>query len=104
MSQTVNPDCLSEFSDAKALPIPDKRKDIPFSAIGRLAVQLREYMCNGEGAVMLRPDVRDVIYQAIAVVGGQGSVRILQQYKRWVQKLAQTEFADELVVRDSKMI
>ena len=56
-------------------------------------------MCLGDEAVMLKPHVRDVIYQAYAALAVQGPVRSLEQYKRWVAKLATNEFADELVVR-----
>ena len=48
---------------------------------------------------MLQPHVRDLIYQAYAALAAQGPVRSLEQYKRWVAKLATNEFADELVVR-----
>ena len=40
-----------------------------------------------------------MIYQAYAALVSQGPVRSLEQYKRWVAKLATDEFADELDVR-----
>ena len=48
---------------------------------------------------MLKADVRDLIYQAYAALAGDGPVRSLEQYKRWVAKLATDEFEDELVGR-----
>ena len=92
-------DRLSGFDAARASPIPVDVKGVACSAIGALAVQLRHHMCLGNEAVMLKPHVRDVIYQAYAALATQGPVRTLEQYKRWVAKLATNEFADELVVR-----
>jgi len=90
---------LSGFDAARASPIPVDGGEVAWSPIGALAVQLRHYMCLGDGAVMLQPHVRDLIYQAYAALAAQGPVRSLEQYKRWVAKLATNEFADELVVR-----
>jgi hypothetical protein len=56
-------------------------------------------MCLGDEAVMLKPHVRDIIYQAYAALAVQGPVRSLEHYKRWVTKFDTNEFADELVVR-----
>ena len=92
-------DRLSCFHAAKASPIPVNVRDVACSAIGRFAVQLRHHICLGHEAVMLKPDVRDVIYQAYAALAMQGPVRSLEQYKHWVAKLATNEFADELVAR-----
>ena len=47
---------------------------------------------------MLKPYIRDSIYQAFAALAPQGPERSLESYKRWVAKLATQEFADELVV------
>ena len=38
------------------------------------------------------------IYAAFALLGGDGVQRTELLYEHWVQKLASTEFADELVV------
>jgi len=92
-------DRLSGFHAARASPIPVDDGGVARSAIGALAVQLRHHMCLGNEAVMLKSHVRDVIYQAYAALATQGPVRTLEQYKRWVAKLATNEFADELVVR-----
>ena len=67
--------------------------------VGELAVQLRHHMCLGDEAAMLQPRIRDTIYQAFAALDARGPGRTLDQYKRWVGKLAVNEFADELVVR-----
>ena len=48
---------------------------------------------------MLQPRIRDMIYQAFAALDARGPSRTLDQYKRWVGKLAVNKFADELVVR-----
>ena len=92
-------DRLPGFQSARTSPIPDVASEVADSAIGTLAVQLRHHMCLGAEAVMLKADVRDLIYQAYAALAGDGPVRTLEQYKRWVAKLATNEFADELVVR-----
>ena len=77
-------DRLSGFHAARASPIPVNVGGVACSAIGALAVQLRHHMCLGDEAVMLKPHVRDVIYQAYAALAVQGPVRSLEQYKRWV--------------------
>ena len=92
-------DRLSGFHAARNSPIPVNVEAVPLSAIGALAVELRHHMCLGDEAVMLKPHVRDIIYQAYAALAVQGPVRSLEHYKRWVAKLAINEFADELVVR-----
>ena len=92
-------DRLSGFHAARNSPIPVNVEAIPLSAIGALAVELRHHMCLGDEAVMLKPHVRDIIYQAYAALAVQGPVRSLEHYKRWVAKFATNEFADELVVR-----
>ena len=55
-------------------------------------------MCHGSNAVLRRLDTRDKIFQAFAALGGEGRVRTFHAYDQWVKKLAQEEFADELVV------
>ena len=52
---------------------------------------------------MLKPYIRDSIYQAFAALGDGGPPRTLQSYKAWVAKLASNEFADELVVLATAM-
>ena len=52
----------------------------------------------GHWTVSLKPEIRDDIYQAFAVLGSSGPTRTLELYKAWVSRLAATEFADELVV------
>ena len=66
--------------------------------VGDLALHLRQHMCSGDDAAMLKPCIRDVIYQAFAALDAGGPSRTLAQCKRWVARLAVDEFADELVV------
>ena len=47
---------------------------------------------------MLKPYIRDSIYQAFAALGASSGPRTFHSYKNWVAKLATSEFADELVV------
>ena len=90
---------LSGFDAAVTSAIPTNVQEVRHSEVGALAVQLRHHMCLGDGAAMLQPHVRDMIYQAFAALDAGGPSRTLDQYKRWVAKLAVNEFADELVVR-----
>ena len=66
---------------------------------GTLAAELRHHMCFGHDAAMLKPHIRDTVYQAFAALDPQGPSRTLAHYKQWVEKLSMNEFADELVVR-----
>jgi len=68
------------------------------SPLGLFAVALRDYFCHGDGAVLLRADVKSRIYPAFAVLSVGGPARTEQLCTRWVQKLATSEYADELVV------
>ena len=68
------------------------------SPLGRLAFLLRQYMCEGNEAVLLRSDVRARIFPAFALIGSNRQQRTMQSYKRWVQRLASREYADELVI------
>ena len=71
------------------------------SALGLLAEALRQHLCFGPTAVLLRADIKEKIYLAfasLAVQGVQRQQRTEQHYERWVAKLAFKEYADELVV------
>ena len=68
------------------------------SAVGQLALLLRQYMCNGPDEILLREDVLRMIFPAFAALDSQSDRRQLQHYKAWVKKLASKEYADELVV------
>ena len=89
---------LSGFDAARDAALPLDVKDVPHSVVAVFADQLRTYMCNGANAVLHRPDIRDTIFQAFAALAGEGRARTLRSYEQWVAKLAQDEFADELVV------
>ena len=67
------------------------------SPVGKLAKALRHHFCNGDSAVLLRNDVQRKIFQAFACIAG-GTAATESDYTRWVLRLAQSEFADELVV------
>ena len=89
---------LPSFDAARASPIPTGDATIRESHLGKFARQLRHYMCLGDDAAMLQPRVRDKIYLAFATLGARGPRRTMRLYKRWIAKLASTEFADELVL------
>ena len=88
---------LPSFEAARNSAVPVRIADVRHSAVGCLAVELRKHMCSGEDAVMLKPYIRDSVYQAFAALGVSGTPRTLRLYKNWVAKLATSEFADELV-------
>lgn len=93
--------CRSLFSAldaARTAPLPADVNEVRHSAIAEFADQLRAHMCHGSNAVLRRLDTRDKIFQAFAALGGEGRVRTFHAYDQWVNKLAQEEFADELVV------
>ena len=89
---------LPSFQESRNSDFPVRTCDVRHSALGRLAVELRNHMCSGEDAVMLKPYIRDLVYQSFAAVGVTGTPRTLRLFKNWVAKLATSEFADELVV------
>jgi hypothetical protein len=68
------------------------------SELGKFAEQLRHHMCLGDEAAMLQSRVMDKVYPAFASLDTQGPRRTMALYKKWVAKLANCEFADELVV------
>ena len=68
------------------------------SPLGQFAVALREYFCHGGGAVLLREELKSRLYPAYAVLGFGGPKHMEELYAGWVQKLATSEYADELVV------
>ena len=96
-------DALPGFESARNVSLPAHTKDVRCSELASLAAQLRHHMCLGEEAAMLKPYIRDSIYQAFAALGDGGPPRTLQSYKAWVAKLASNEFADELVVLATAM-
>ena len=89
---------LPSFQAAANELIPSNIDGFRHSEIAMLAFQLRQHMCHGEEAAMLKPYIRDSIYQAFAALGASSGPRTFHSYKNWVAKLATSEFADELVV------
>ena len=73
-------------------------QNVRHSPLGLFAEKLRRYMCTGAAAVLLRPDVQARLFPAFAAIDCRSESRQLQDYKRWVTRLADKEFADELVV------
>jgi hypothetical protein len=55
-------------------------------------------MCDGPNAVLVRRDMMQRISPAFAALDSRSARRGLQHYKEWVQRLADREFADELVI------
>ena len=47
--------------------------------------------------MMLRPDMRAMLFPAFAVFDARGPVHTSEMHGRWVGKLAVQEYADELV-------
>ena len=68
------------------------------SALGLLAQSLRQHFCAGPSSVLLRADIKDIIYPAFASLTVRAARRTQQHYEQWVSKLATKEYADELVV------
>ena len=77
------------------LPVARATRD---SVLGKLAESLRRHFCLGSTAVLMRADVKNRIYQAFALLGRHRARRTEELDAHWVQKLASTEYADELVV------
>ena len=73
----------------------DGVKDTP---LGVAAEALRNHFCRGPDAVMLRPAIRAMLFQAFATLDVHGPAHALEMYGRWVAKLAVKEYADELVL------
>ena len=68
------------------------------TAVGDLALRLRRHFCAGADAVLLRPEAIETIFPAFALMGRRTDRAGLKHYQRWVSRLAETEYADELVI------
>ena len=55
-------------------------------------------MCDGPNAVLVRRDILQRLFPAFAALDPRSARRGTQHYKEWVQRLADREFADELVI------
>ena len=88
------------LDEVRLLPLAffDGGANVRQSPLGRLAEKLRTYMCAGPGAVLLRRDMLEKLFPAFAAIAAGSVRRELHHYKRWVQRLADREFADELVI------
>ena len=95
-------DCYQLLSEVRAMPLVSldgaNREAIEHTSLGIFAYKLRQHMCAGPTAVLLREDVMANIYAAFAGLEEGSATRTLTMYKAWVQKLATKEYADELVV------
>ena len=60
-------------------------------------------MCAGLGNILLRANVKDEIFAAVAGPNQDGPGRTLSMYTSWVHTLATTGFADEFVVLASAL-
>ena len=76
----------------------DRSATIARSPLGLFAEKLRKYMCDGPNAVLVRRDILQKLYPAFAALDPGSARRGMQHYKEWVQRLADREFADELVI------
>ena len=74
------------------------QKHVCSSPLGLFAQKLRHYMCAGATAVLLRHDMQAKLFPAFAALDTASESRTLQHYKQWVARLADKEFADELVL------
>ena len=72
--------------------------DARMADLGLCAEALRNYFCAGQDAVLLKPKIQAKIYNAFAALGDNGPVRTEAMYKRWVERLATKEYADELIL------
>ena len=73
-------------------------QNVRYFSLGLFAEKLRRYMCTGAAAVLLRPDVQARVFPAFAAIDCRSESRQLQDYKRWVTRVADKEFEDEFVV------
>jgi hypothetical protein len=73
----------------------DKAAAVRQSPLGLLAEKLRNYMCDGPDAVLLRQDMLEKLYPAYAAIDTRSERRQLHHYKQWVQRVAKKEFADD---------
>jgi hypothetical protein len=76
----------------------DNSATVRQSSLGLLAEKLRKYMCDGPDAVLLRQDMLEKLFPAYAGIDARSERRQLHHYRQWVQRVAEKEFADELVV------
>jgi len=83
---------------ASDLVAMDRSATIALTPLGRFAEQLRKYMCDGPNAVLVRRDIMQRLFPAFAALDPRSARRGIQHYKEWVQRLADREFADELVI------
>jgi hypothetical protein len=83
---------------ASDLVAMDRSANIARSPLGLFAEKLRKYMCDGPNAVLARRDILQRLFPAFAALDPRSARRGTQHYKEWVQRLADREFADELVI------
>ena len=76
----------------------DRSEGVSTSALGMFAERIRKYMCAGPDAVLLRRDMLDRLFPAFAAIGKHSEMRQLHHYRQWVGRLADREFADELII------
>ena len=76
----------------------DRSESVRTSALGMFAERIRKYMCAGPDAVLLRRDMLDRLFPAFAAIGKHSEMRQLHHYRQWVGRLADREFADELII------
>eukprot|EP00973_Karenia_brevis_P041325 5719476-Karenia_brevis.AAC.1 len=61
-----------------------------------MAYRLRQHMCAGADAVLLKDGMKEAIYGAFAGLEANSATRTFAAHKNWVQKLATKKYADEL--------
>ena len=83
---------------ASNLVAMDGSAAIARTPLGLFAEKLRKYMCDGPNAVLVRRDMLEKLFPAFAALDPRSARRGMQHYKEWVQRLADREFADELVI------
>ena len=66
--------------------------------VGRLAAQLRSLFCAGDASVMRQRDMVRRWFPAFAALSPNDAPRTMADYRRWLQDVATSAFADELVV------
>ena len=103
----INTQALPGLSDSvevlqrvRAMPLCHLHlsQGVRLSPLGLLAEKLRRYMCAGSSAILLKPAVQARLFPAFAAIDSRSGPRELQHYKQWVARLADKEFADELVL------
>ena len=96
----VSPTLLRRVSEMSVtdMNVGCRSRALDSSPVGELAVRLRHSFCAGPSALLLQPRVLQTVFPAFALIAHRADRASMSSYKKWVGRLACTEYADELVV------